>query len=60
MTPPQPAEMWLVEASFQEAVKLWANECYEPLWRAGFRLLSNPFGHLFSLDRRSTCLASMA
>ena len=33
----QPAEVWPVEATFREAVQLWANEQFEALWERGLR-----------------------
>jgi hypothetical protein len=39
VSPPssQPAEAWLVEAAFREAVQLWADEQFEALWARGLR-----------------------
>jgi hypothetical protein len=36
-----PAEVWPVEAAFQEAVQLWADEQFEALWERG--LLSSRY-----------------
>jgi hypothetical protein len=33
--PPQPAEVWPVEAAFREAIQLWADERFEALWARG-------------------------
>jgi hypothetical protein len=35
LAPPQPAEVWPVEAAFREAVRLWADEQFEVLWEHG-------------------------
>jgi hypothetical protein len=32
---PQPAEAWPVEASFRQAIQLWADERFEALWEHG-------------------------
>jgi hypothetical protein len=33
--PPQPTEVWPVEAAFREAMQLWADERFEALWQRG-------------------------